>query len=186
MYIVLVSSEWDSNVKDYWISITLLIIRLAISVSKLHYIFFIFLKIITFKIFLPSLHILTLRCHRLCISLPFWCAVLLIIIGKRLTCFSCSSFLSWPVKLYGICCRSSLWVFSCAVDSHGIVGYSSQYWLLFFFLRFQLMLGIASPLLGQSLVVFDVVFFVVDLPSVSARLGFQDLVLVFSLLYSLS
>ena len=39
------------------------------------------------------------------------------------------------------------------------------------------MLGNASPWLGQSLVVLDVVFFVVGLPSiVSARLGFQDLV----------
>ncbi|KAL0643829.1 hypothetical protein Bca4012_042119 [Brassica carinata] len=39
------------------------------------------------------------------------------------------------------------------------------------------MLGTASPWLGQSLVVFDVVFFVVGLLSiVSARLGFQDLV----------
>ncbi|KAF3511924.1 hypothetical protein F2Q69_00010155 [Brassica cretica] len=45
------------------------------------------------------------------------------------------------------------------------------------FLRFQLMLGTASPWLGQILVVFDVLFFVVGLPSiVSARLGFQDLV----------
>ncbi|KAF2554808.1 hypothetical protein F2Q68_00016198, partial [Brassica cretica] len=42
---------------------------------------------------------------------------------------------------------------------------------------FQLMLGTASPWLGQSLVVFDVVFLVVGLPSiVSTRLGFQDLV----------
>ncbi|KAF3551080.1 hypothetical protein DY000_02009055 [Brassica cretica] len=39
------------------------------------------------------------------------------------------------------------------------------------------MLGIASPWLGQSLVVFDVLFLVVGLPSiVFARLGFQDLV----------
>ena len=39
------------------------------------------------------------------------------------------------------------------------------------------MLGIASSWLGQSLVIFDVVFLNVGLPSiVSARLGFQDLV----------
>ncbi|KAL0756501.1 hypothetical protein Bca101_094169 [Brassica carinata] len=39
------------------------------------------------------------------------------------------------------------------------------------------MLGTASPWLGQSLFVFDFVFFVVGLPSiVSARFGFQDLV----------
>ncbi|KAF2608931.1 hypothetical protein F2Q68_00044710 [Brassica cretica] len=39
------------------------------------------------------------------------------------------------------------------------------------------MLGTASPWLGQSLVVFDVVFLVVSLPSiVNVRLGFQDLV----------
>ncbi|KAF3540001.1 hypothetical protein F2Q69_00025166 [Brassica cretica] len=39
------------------------------------------------------------------------------------------------------------------------------------------MLGTTSPWLGQSLVVFDVVFLVVGLPSIiSARLGFQDLV----------
>nr|VDD61713.1 unnamed protein product [Brassica oleracea] len=37
------------------------------------------------------------------------------------------------------------------------------------------MLGTASPWLGQSLVVFDVVFLVVSLPS-NVRLGFQDLV----------
>ncbi|KAF2578782.1 hypothetical protein F2Q68_00005820 [Brassica cretica] len=74
--------------------------------------------------------------HRLCISLPFWCAVLLTITGKRLTFFSCSSL-------------------------------PSSY----------LMLGTVSPWLGQSLVVFDVIFLVVGLPSiVSARLGFQDLV----------
>ncbi|KAF3507660.1 hypothetical protein F2Q69_00008394 [Brassica cretica] len=74
--------------------------------------------------------------HRLCISLPFWCAVLLTITGKRLTSFSCSSL-------------------------------PSSY----------LMLGTVSPWLGQSLVVFDVIFLVVGLPSiVSARLGFQDLV----------
>ncbi|KAH0883522.1 hypothetical protein HID58_059618, partial [Brassica napus] len=43
--------------------------------------------------------------------------------------------------------------------------------------RFQLMLGIASPWLGQSFVVFDVLFLVVGLPSiVFARLGFEDLV----------
>ena len=79
--------------------------------------------------------------------------------------------------LYGICCRSGLWVFSFSVDSHGIVGCSSQYWLLLFFLRFQLMLGTASSWLGQSLVVFDVVFLNVGLPSiVSARLCFQDLI----------
>ncbi|WZZ67221.1 hypothetical protein YC2023_078591 [Brassica napus] len=37
--------------------------------------------------------------------------------------------------------------------------------------------GTTSPWLGQSLVIFDVVFLVVGLPSiVSARLGFQDLV----------
>ncbi|KAH0901511.1 hypothetical protein HID58_041014 [Brassica napus] len=42
---------------------------------------------------------------------------------------------------------------------------------------FQLMLGTASPWLGQSLFVFDFVFSVVGLPSiVSARFGFQDLV----------
>ena len=84
---------------------------------------------------------------------------------------------SSPMRLYGICCRSGLWVFSCSVASHGIVGCSSQYWLLLFFLRFQLMLGTASPWLGQSLFVFDFVFLVVGLPSiVSARFGFQDLV----------
>ncbi|KAF3576515.1 hypothetical protein DY000_02030428 [Brassica cretica] len=39
------------------------------------------------------------------------------------------------------------------------------------------MLGTASSWLGQSLVVFDVVFLNIGLPSiVSARLGFQDLV----------
>ncbi|KAF2603732.1 hypothetical protein F2Q70_00025628 [Brassica cretica] len=39
------------------------------------------------------------------------------------------------------------------------------------------MLGTASSWLGQSLVVFDVVFLNVGLPSiVTARLGFQDLV----------
>ncbi|KAF2584187.1 hypothetical protein F2Q70_00037420 [Brassica cretica] len=39
------------------------------------------------------------------------------------------------------------------------------------------MLGTASPWLGQSLFVFDFVFFVIGLPSiVSARFGFQDLV----------
>ncbi|KAF3489057.1 hypothetical protein F2Q69_00053039 [Brassica cretica] len=43
--------------------------------------------------------------------------------------------------------------------------------------EFQLMLGTASPWLGQSLFVFDFVFLVVGLPSiVSARFGFQDLV----------
>ena len=108
----------------------------------------------------------------LCISLPFWCAA-----TKRLTSFSCFSLSSSPVRLYGICCRSGLWVFSCSVDSHGIVGCSSQYWLLLFFLRFQLMLGTAYPWLGQILVVFDVVFLVVGLPSiVFAHLAFQDLV----------
>ncbi|KAF3505132.1 hypothetical protein F2Q69_00043265 [Brassica cretica] len=40
-----------------------------------------------------------------------------------------------------------------------------------------MMLGTAFPWLGQSLVVFDVVFLVVGLPSiVYVRLGFQDLV----------
>ncbi|KAL0667585.1 hypothetical protein Bca4012_030289 [Brassica carinata] len=42
------------------------------------------------------------------------------------------------------------------------------------------MLGTASSWLGQSLVVFDVVFLNVGLPSiVTARLGFQDLVFDF-------
>ncbi|KAF3598809.1 hypothetical protein F2Q69_00034483 [Brassica cretica] len=46
--------------------------------------------------------------------------------------------------------------------------------------RFQMMLGTTSPWLGQILVVFDVVFFVVGLPSIlSGRLGFQDLVFAF-------
>ena len=63
------------------------------------------------------------------------------------------------------------------VVSHNVVGFSSQYWLLLFFLRFRLMLKTASPWLGQILVVFDVVFLVVGLPSiVFACLGFQDLV----------
>ncbi|KAF3578454.1 hypothetical protein DY000_02031224 [Brassica cretica] len=35
--------------------------------------------------------------HRLCISLPFWCAVLFTITGKRLTSFSCSSLSSSPL-----------------------------------------------------------------------------------------
>ncbi|KAF3587147.1 hypothetical protein F2Q69_00030036 [Brassica cretica] len=49
-----------------------------------------------------------------------------------------------------------------------------------------LMLGTASPWLGQSLVVFDVVFLVVGLPSiVSTRLGFQDLVFWCSDFYAL-
>ena len=126
---------------------------------------------------MPFPHILTLDRYRLCISLLFWCVVLLTITGKRLTSFFCSSSPSSHVRLYGICCRSGLWVFSCSVDSHGIVGYSSWYWLLLFFLRFQLMLGTAYLWLGQSLVVFDVVFLVVGLPSiVSASLGIQDLV----------
>ncbi|KAL0748366.1 hypothetical protein Bca101_030368 [Brassica carinata] len=44
------------------------------------------------------------------------------------------------------------------------------------------MLGTASSWLGQSLVVFDVVFLNVGLPSVvSARLCFQDLIFVFLL-----
>ena len=47
---------------------------------------------------------------------------------------------------------------------------------LLLFLRFWLMLGVASLGFGQSLVVFDVVFPVVGLPSiVFARIGFQDL-----------
>ena len=126
---------------------------------------------------MPSPYILTLSHHRLYISLPFWCAVLLTITGKRITSFSCSSLSFSPVRLYGICCRSGLSVFSFSVDSHGIVGCSSQYWLFLFFFRFQLMLGTASSWLGQILVVFDVVFLIVGLPSiVYARLGFQDLV----------
>ncbi|WZZ03670.1 hypothetical protein YC2023_089591 [Brassica napus] len=40
-----------------------------------------------------------------------------------------------------------------------------QSWLLFF-LKFQLMLGTASPWLGQSLLVLNIVFFVVGLPSI--------------------
>ncbi|KAH0883943.1 hypothetical protein HID58_060039 [Brassica napus] len=51
-----------------------------------------------------------------------------------------------------------------------------KHYLALFFLRFQLMLGTVSLWLGQSLVVFDVVFIVVGLPSiVYVRLGFQDL-----------
>jgi len=84
---------------------------------------------------------------------------------------------SSPMRLYGICCRLGLWVFSCSVASHGIVGCSSQYWLFLFFLRFQVMLGTASPWLGQSLFVFDFVFLFVGLPPiVSSRFGFQYLV----------
>ncbi|CAG7901378.1 unnamed protein product, partial [Brassica rapa] len=46
------------------------------------------------------------------------------------------------------------------------------------------MLGTASPWLGQSLLVLNIVFFVVGLPSiVSGHLGFQDL--VFSVLTSM-
>jgi len=139
--------------------------------------FFIFLKIKTFKIFFVLFPYFDLSRHCLCSSLPFWCAVLLTITGKRLTSFSCFSLDSSPVRLYGICCRSDFWVFSCSVDCHGIVGCSSQYWLLIFFFRFQLMLGTVSPWLGQSLVVFDVLFLVVGLPSIIfARPGFQDLV----------
>ena len=126
---------------------------------------------------MPSPHILNLSPHRLCISLHFWCAVLLTITGKRLTFFSCSSCLLhlWDYMVF--IADRILWVFSCSVASHGIVGCSSQYWLLLFFLRFQLMLGTASSWLGQSLVVFDVVFLNVGLPSiVSARFCFQDLI----------
>ena len=103
--------------------------------------------------------------------------MLLTIIGIRLTYFSCSSLPFSPMRLYGICCRSDFWVFSCSFDSHSIVGCSGQYWLLIFFFRFQLMFGTASPWLGQSLVVCEVVFLVVGLPSiVPSRLSFQDMV----------
>ncbi|KAF2605176.1 hypothetical protein F2Q70_00025490 [Brassica cretica] len=79
------------------------------------------------------------------------CAVLLTITGKRLTYFSCSSLSSSPSILTAS--------------------------LLLFFFRFQLMLGTASSWLGQSLVVFDILFLNVGLPPiVYARLGFQDLV----------
>ncbi|KAF3534469.1 hypothetical protein DY000_02040357 [Brassica cretica] len=88
--------------------------------------------------------------------LPFRCAVLLTITRKDSALCSCSSSPSSPVRLSG---------------------WSGQYWLLLFFLRFQLMLGTASPWIVSELVFFDGVFLVVGLPSiVSARLGFQDLV----------
>ncbi|KAF3604224.1 hypothetical protein F2Q69_00035799 [Brassica cretica] len=95
--------------------------------------------------------------------LPFRCAVLLTITRKDSALCSCSSSPSSPVRLSG---------------------WSGQYWLLLFFLRFQLMLEIASPWVGSELVVFDGVFLVVGLPSiVPSRLGFQDL--LSSLLISL-
>ncbi|KAH0854499.1 hypothetical protein HID58_069190 [Brassica napus] len=54
-------------------------------------------------------------------------------------------------------------------------------WIMFSFVHviwaWKLMLGTASSWLGQSLVVFDVVFLNVGLPSiVTARLDFQDLI----------
>ena len=61
------------------------------------------------------------------------------------------------------------------IISHGVVRCSGQYWMLLFFLRFWLMLGTASPLVGSQLVVFDVVFLIVGWPSIF-RFGFQNLV----------
>ena len=43
---------------------------------------------------------------------------------SRFSCFSSSSSL---VRLSDICCRSSLWVLSCAVVSHDVVHCSGQY-----------------------------------------------------------
>ena len=57
---------------------------------------------------------------------------------------SCSSSPSSPVILYDIYCRSGLWVLSCVIFSHGVVGCSGQYCLLLFFFRFWLMLWTIS------------------------------------------
>ena len=70
--------------------------------------------------------------------------------GKKLTSCSCSSSPSSSVRLYGICCKLTLWVPNCMVVSHNVVGFSSQYWLLLFFLRFWLMLRTASSWAGSD------------------------------------
>ena len=46
--------------------------------------------------------------------------------------------------------KLTLWVLSCVVVSHNVAGFSNQYWLLLFFLRFQLTLGTASPWVGSD------------------------------------
>ena len=109
--------------------------------------------------------------------LPFWWTVFLTITEKDSHPLCSSSPPSSQVKLSSICCRSGLWVLSCAIVSHSVVGCSSQYWCSSSSLDFGLCYELHLLGLGHSLVVFDVVFLFVGLPSiVHVRLAFQDLV----------
>ncbi|KAF3510207.1 hypothetical protein F2Q69_00004776 [Brassica cretica] len=66
--------------------------------------------------------------------------------------------------------RSSLGVPSCAVVSRVVLGCSIQYWMLLFFLRFQLMLGTASLWIGSRTVPRFDDFVLSILPSMFHRL----------------
>ncbi|WZZ65392.1 hypothetical protein YC2023_076762 [Brassica napus] len=88
-----------------------------------------------------------------------WCVVLLTVIGKQLT----SALLFF---LAFLSCEI-IWLFQSMLDAP-------------FFLRFWLMLEIASPWIGSELIVFDVIFPVIGLPLMSL------LVLVFKIWLLLS
>ena len=124
----------------------LLILRLMASKHCI-----IFLNIILLRCFLSSADILTFRFHHLCILITFLVCDVSHHHRKKdspLCSFSFSP--SSHVKLSSTCCRSALWVPSCAVVSHGVVACSGQYWLLLFFLRFWLMLGTAFTWVGSN------------------------------------
>ena len=109
----------------------LLILRLTVPTSKLYFIFHIFEHYFCkmFCAISPIVWPWTVTIY--VFRLLFWCkrcAVLRTITGSGSPSCSCSSSSSSLVRLYGICCRSSLWVLTCAVVSHDVVGCSSQYW----------------------------------------------------------
>lgn len=117
-----------------------------VSTSTLYFIFSYFWTLFFKVVFLCSLPIFWLWSVTIYIfGLPFRCTVLLTITRKRLTSVVLFSLPSSHVRLSSIFCRSSLWVLSCVVVSHGVVGCWGQYWLLLFFLRVWLMLGTTFP-----------------------------------------
>ena len=109
------------------------------------FIFFIFLKIITFKIFFVFFPYFGIE--------PSTSIYFVYLSGMR--CFSPSPKKTHLLLLFFIAFFTlrflvfvvdrGLGVSSCAVVSRVILGCSIQYWMLLFFLRFQLMLETISP-----------------------------------------
>ena len=120
----------------------LLILILTVSASKLSFIFFIFLNIITFNMFfcfLPIFWHWAINIYVFCITITEKDSHPALVLYHLL-----------HIDISGMCCRLGLGVPNCAVVSRVVLGCSIQYWMFIFFLKFQLMLGTISPSVGSE------------------------------------